>query len=434
MNPPLGEDRALLHARVLQHHLLSTGVVDFDADCSLDISGFFAPKGGAMFGVLVAQDGEGNEVLLKAFSGSCLGRRNLPGWVDHLIDDDSFFNYEKTFDQRIKELGNAMLLEADETKRKELMHARSELSREALKAYYSLYKIPTIQNERISLFSCFPEGKIPTGSGDCCAIKLLAYAFSHHLRPVSMAEFFFGDATADKKRTHLGFYGPCDEKCKPILKQMLGLDIVYQDKDLVVVNKPEHLLSVPGRGVERQDCVESRVRSLFPHAPLQCAAHRLDMDTSGLLVLGLTKQAHRSLSVQFQQQQVEKQYVALLEGVLTSEEGVITLPFRLDVENRPRQIYDEHQGKWGTTSYKRLAVERLKSGKLVSRVLLTPHSGRTHQLRLHTSHPKGLGLPILGDRLYGTGMETRLHLHAHTLSFCHPVDGRRLCFTTTVPF
>lgn len=434
MNPPLGEDKALLHARVLQHHLLTTGVVDFDADCSVSISGFFAPKGGAMFGVLVAIDKEGNEVLLKAFSGSCRGRRNLPGWVDHLIDDETFLQYERTFDPQIKELGAAILQENDESKRTELIHRRSELSREALTAYYSLYRIPTIQHEYISLFSCFPEGKIPTGSGDCCAIKLLAYAFSHQLRPVSMAEFFFGDATADRKRTHLDFYGPCDEKCKPILKQMLGLDIIYQDKDLVVVNKPAHLLSVPGRGAEHQDCIESRVRTLFPQAPLQCAAHRLDMDTSGLLVLGLTKQAHRSLSMQFQQQLVEKQYVALLEGVLTSEEGVITLPFRLDVENRPRQIYDEHQGKWGTTSYKRLAVERLRSGKLVSRVLFTPHSGRTHQLRLHSSHPKGLGIPILGDRLYGTGMDTRLHLHAHMLSFFHPKDGRKLCFTSNAPF
>lgn len=434
MNPPLSEHKALLHARVLQHLLLSSSVVDFDAEGSVSTDGFFAPKGGAMFGVLVAIDQEGTEVLLKAFSGSCLGRRNLMGWVDHLIDDETFLRYERTYDPQIKELGKAILQESDEHKKRALTHTRSMLSRKALLAYYSLYRIPTITGDTVSLFDCFPDGKIPTGSGDCCAIKLLAYAFSHHLRPVSMAEFFFGDATADHKRTHLDFYGPCDEKCKPILEQMLGLDIIYQDEELVVVNKPAHLLSVPGRGAENQDCVESRVRALFPQAPLQCAVHRLDMDTSGLLVLALTKQAHRCLSIQFQNQSVEKHYVALLEGVLPSEEGEITLPFRLDTENRPRQVYDDQQGKWGTTSYKRLAVERLDNGKLITRVLFTPHSGRTHQLRLHSSHPKGLGLPILGDRLYGTGMETRLHLHAQSLSFSHPYHKNRLHFMTKAPF
>jgi len=434
MNPPLSEHKAQMHARVLQHLLLTTAVVDFDAEGSLGIEGFFAAKGGAMFGVLVAIDQEGNEVLLKAFSGSCLGRRNLPGWVGHLIDDDTFLQYERSFDPHIKELGKAMLQEQDEKKKSALSRTRSHLSRKALQAYYSLYRIPTITGDTVSLFDCFPDGKIPTGSGDCCAIKLLAYAFSHRMRPVSMAEFFFGNETADHKRTHLEFYGPCDEKCKPILERMLRLDIVYQDEDLVVVNKPAHLLSVPGRGEEKQDCIESRVRALFPQAPLQCAVHRLDMDTSGLLVLALTKHAHRALSLQFQNQSVDKQYVALLEGVLSSESGVITLPFRLDVENRPRQIYDELQGKWGTTRYKRLAVERLDNGMLVTRVLFTPHSGRTHQLRLHSSHPKGLGLPILGDRLYGTGMETRLHLHAQSLSFTHPTHNNRLHFMTKVPF
>ena len=426
MNPPLGEDKALLHARVLQHHLLTTGVVDFDADCSVSISGFFAPKGGAMFGVLVAIDKEGNEVLLKAFSGSCLGRRNLPGWVDHLIDDETFLQYERTFDPQIKELGAPS---SGKRESKELIHRRSELSRKPSLPITPV-QVPTIQHEYISLFSCFPR-KDTTGA----EIAARSSAGVRLLPPIAAGEHgrvLFGDATATKTY-HLDFYGPCDEKCNhPQADAWSGHHLPRQGSG--GGNKPAHLLSVPGRGAEHQDCIESRVRTLFPQAPLQCAAHRLDMDTSGLLVLGLTKQAHRSLSMQFQQQLVEKQYVALLEGVLTSEEGVITLPFRLDVENRPRQIYDEHQGKWGTTSYKRLAVERLRSGKLVSRVLFTPHSGRTHQLRLHSSHPKGLGIPILGDRLYGTGMDTRLHLHAHMLSFFHPKDGRKLCFTSNAPF
>ncbi len=414
MQPPFLEFPARQHALVLMHLLTTSKVIDFDGDASFPVSSLFADRGGLMFGVLVAEDADGNEVVLKAFSGSCKGQLNLVGWVPHLVDPQAYEAYLATYDRKIKALEKGAEQQA--------------LSRQARLAYTDLYRIRTIDQKDVSLFDIFGTTKIPTGSGDCCAIKLLHWAFVNHLKPLSMAEFFYGSDS--QNRRHGSFYGPCDEKCKPILAVMLGLDIVYHDRYLVVVNKQAGLLSVPGIGEANQDSVESRLRKLFWDAPKQCAVHRLDMDTSGLLVLALTKEAHREMSRQFMQKQVQKTYIALLAGVLTREQGTITLPFRLDVENRPKQIYDEQQGKWGTTLFERLKVEQ---GTL-SRVRFTPLTGRTHQLRVHSAHPKGLCLPIVGDRLYGNAESTRLHLHAESIRFTHPITKEPLYFYTPAPF
>lgn len=417
MHPPLPQYPATLHALYLQHLLLTKRCVDFDAQCSYSIDRFFESGGGIMFGVLVAQDKDGNEILLKAFSGSLGGKRNLPGWAKHLVKDQAYDSYMQMYDQRIKEQDDELM--------------RIELSQKALCHYYSFYQLSTIDARQISLASCFPSANIPTGSGDCCTIKLLHAAFSQGLKPISMAEFFFGSSP---NREHLAFYGPCDQKCKPILKQMLGLDIVYQDEHIVVVNKPSGLLSVPGRTQDKIDSVETRLRLLYPHAPVQCATHRLDMDTSGLLIVALNKQAHSRMHIQFRDQEVKKSYIALLQGVVKQKSGSITLPFRVDITNRPHQIYDEVHGKWGTTHYTRIGVERTAEGELVTRMLFEPQTGRTHQLRLHSSHPKGLGLPIVGDRLYGSGMTERLYLHAQRISFSHPISGQMMDFCTEIPF
>ena len=208
------------------------------------------------------------------------------------------------------------------------------------------------------------------------------------------------------------------------------LIIVHRDPSFVVVNKPGGLLSVPGRGPENQDCVVRRIKTIFAEAIDQPAVHRLDMYTSGLMVLALTKKTHRSLSRQFEQRIVEKRYIALLDGIVREESGEITLPFRLDTENRPYQIYDPEHGKVGTTLWKRLCTA---SGKTM--LEFRPLTGRTHQLRLHASHPLGLGLPIIGDRLYGKGLEgERMLLHASFLSFLHPDTGRRIEFNSPAPF
>jgi len=194
------------------------------------------------------------------------------------------------------------------------------------------------------------------------------------------------------------------------------LDIVYADRKIVVVNKPSGLLSVPGRGPENQDCVVTRVQKMFPECRKFPTVHRLDMDTSGLLVLGLTARAVRELVEQFQKRLVKKRYIALLDGIVKGDSGVIEMAFRLDPYNRPYQVYDPIHGKLGITHWRKLGIE---DGK--TRVEFTPHTGRTHQLRVHSAHPQGLGCPIVGDRLYGSGTAPgQLKLHAGYLCFEHP--------------
>ena len=211
------------------------------------------------------------------------------------------------------------------------------------------------------------------------------------------------------------------------------MTIIYQDQHIVVVDKPSGFLSVPGRGVEKTDSVAHRISTIIPGCIDQPAVHRLDMDTSGLLVLALTKDAHRNLSKQFQHRLTKKEYIALLDGALPKEHGnsgTITLPFRLDIENRPYQIYDEIHGKMGISHWRRISVE---NG--ITRIHFQPITGRTHQLRIHSAHPKGLGLPILDDPLYGNGADPgKMKLHASKLSFDHPGTSERLTFTSPVPF
>ncbi len=208
------------------------------------------------------------------------------------------------------------------------------------------------------------------------------------------------------------------------------MTLVYQDEDIVVVEKPSGFLSVPGRGPEKIDSVSHRIRTTIPGCIDQPSVHRLDMDTSGLMVLALTTEAHRHLSRQFQDRLTDKHYLALLEGELAGEEGEINLPFRLDVENRPHQIYDDVHGKMGTTHWKKIGIE---NG--LTRIAFHPITGRTHQLRVHSAHEKGLGIPIVGDPLYGNGINPgEMKLHATELTFTHPTTAERLTFKSPPPF
>ncbi len=208
------------------------------------------------------------------------------------------------------------------------------------------------------------------------------------------------------------------------------LEIVHEDPDFVIVDKVSGMLSVPGRGPEKRDCVAERVREMYPGCPEQPAVHRLDMDTSGLLVVARNAEAHRALSMQFQRREVRKRYYALLEGVLKEEGGTIELPFRLDIDNRPYQIHDPIHGKIGVTHWQKISVE---AG--VTRVLFIPTTGRTHQLRVHSAHELGLGTPIVGDPLYGTGSGPgQLKLHAAELAFQHPKSGGELSFISNPHF
>ncbi len=208
------------------------------------------------------------------------------------------------------------------------------------------------------------------------------------------------------------------------------INILHRERSFVVIDKPPGLLAVPGRGPDKQDCVVNRVKTLIPEMISQPAVHRLDMATSGLMVLAIDKGSHADLSRQFEQRQVGKKYVALLDGLVEGESGRIELRFRLNPDNRPYQVYDPVHGKLGITDWKKLGVEHK-----LTRIEFTPITGRTHQLRLHAAHQMGLNTPIVGDNLYGNGQEgDRMLLHACSLVFHHPISGKVVQFKSMVPF
>ena len=350
--------------------------------------------------------------------------------IDIALEENDFKIHELT-----DQINKLTLVNKTSPEIKALSEERTSLTDESLRKVFSLYEFTRYDGKKISLNKIIHNHNNhlpPTGTGDCCAPKLLIYAFEHGLEPVSMDEVYYGRDTAHK--INGTSYAPCDERCGYILPEILGLEILYCDKDIIVINKPSGLLSVPGKGEEKQDCAEARVRNFFPQAPKQCAVHRLDMETSGILVLALNTEAHRKLNEDFASGKVHKKYIALLDGVLRGKpEGRTELPFRLDVENRPHQIYDAENGKLGITEWKKLGVEKLKfqdQEKLVTRIEFSPLTGRTHQLRLAASCSSelgGLGIPIVGDSLYGNWQEgQRLMLHAAEITFFHPTSGEKM--------
>lgn len=284
----------------------------------------------------------------------------------------------------------------------------------------------------------------PAGAGECAAPKLLQYAYFHHYRPVAMAEFWCGDSPKAEIRHHGHYYPACKGKCEPILGHMLQgleveenpllednhrttvLDIIYEDDYLLIVNKPAGMLSVPGK--ETADSVYSRIRHLYPDATGPLVVHRLDMATSGLLLIAKTKEVHQNLQAQFSNRSIKKRYTALLEGIVSNEEGTIDLPLCLNPLDRPRQIVDKEHGKPAITRYRVLA--RTESQTLVA---FYPLTGRTHQLRVHSAHSLGLHCPIKGDELYGSKAD-RLYLHAESLEFTHPVSKEKVTIEVKADF
>ena len=284
----------------------------------------------------------------------------------------------------------------------------------------------------------------PAGAGECAAPKLLQYAYFHHYRPVAMAEFWWGDSPKAEIRHHGHYYPACKGKCEPILGHMLQgleveenpllednhrttvLDIIYEDDYLLIVNKPAGMLSVPGK--ETADSVYSRIRHLYPDATGPLVVHRLDMATSGLLLIAKTKEVHQNLQAQFSNRSIKKRYTALLEGIVSDEEGTIDLPLCLNPLDRPRQIVDKEHGKPAITRYRVLA--RTESQTLAA---FYPLTGRTHQLRVHSAHSLGLHCPIKGDELYGSKAD-RLYLHAESLEFTHPVSKEKVTIEVKADF
>lgn len=279
------------------------------------------------------------------------------------------------------------------------------------------------------IFSQTSQGIPPSGSGECCAPKLLQYAFTHHLRPLSIAEFWQGRSPRMEIRHHDHYYPACRGKCKPILGWMLPMEVQETYKSLeptvlhkapsfLVINKPAGLLSVPG--LSDAPSVESILKMQYPEIYM---VHRLDMDTSGVMVVALTQEAYHHLQDQFLQRTVQKEYVAILEREIQGS-GTINLPIRPDLTDRPRQVVDSEYGKSALTEYQALGDCRIR---------LIPHTGRTHQLRVHCAHEQGLNNPIKGDPLYGQKAD-RLYLHAELLSFNDPETGKRLTFHYQAPF
>ncbi|WP_195353637.1 RluA family pseudouridine synthase [Bacteroides cellulosilyticus] len=285
----------------------------------------------------------------------------------------------------------------------------------------------------------------PAGAGECAAPKMLQQAYLHHWKPIAMAEFWWGNSPKNEVRHHGYYYPACKGKCEPILRHMLQgleveanpmqqeaergnekLNIVYEDQWLLIINKPAGMLSVPGK--ERQTSIYDLAREAYPEAEGPMIVHRLDMATSGLLIIAKDKKTHQHLQAQFKNRSIRKKYIALLDGIVPEDEGTIELSLCPNPLDRPRQMVDTQYGKPAITYYQ--VLERTDK---YTRIAFYPHTGRTHQLRVHAAHPSGLHCPIIGDELYGK-KDKRLYLHAESIEFTHPVNGQSMCITKKADF
>lgn len=312
---------------------------------------------------------------------------------------------------------------------------------------FKQYDLLNARGERKNVLDIFNElnlGAPPASTGDCAAPKLLQYAFAKALQPIALAEFWWGKSSKSQIRKHKQFYPACRSKCEPILGHMLqGLDVennpllinpavgktmevIYEDDAIIIVNKPEEFLSVPGKTIK--DSVYSRLIELYPEATGPLLVHRLDMSTSGILVATKNLEHYHFIQEQFVNRTISKRYVALLNGILENDKGMIELPLRVDLDNRPTQLVCYDYGKAARTKYQ--VIERREQETLVH---FYPITGRTHQLRVHAAHASGLNAPIVGDDLYGTATN-RLHLHAEYIKFVHPVTGKAVSFKVPAPF
>lgn len=303
------------------------------------------------------------------------------------------------------------------------------------------YPQATIATSRIAALKMVP----PAGSGECCEPKLLQYAYSLGYKPLQMAMFWWGESPKEEIRHHLHFYPACNGKCKPILQWMLPastfepaavdlslynkVETLYEDREIAVIHKPEGLLSVPGKDAA-QPSVYALMRSKYPEATGPLIVHRLDMSTSGVMMIAKTEFAYHRLQKAFLNHQIQKKYVAIISGKVIPEKGIISLPLMPDYLDRPRQIVDHEQGKEAITEYE--VLEPVDDFHL--RIALYPKTGRTHQLRVHCAHQEGLNAPILGDPLYGNEKAARLHLHAEEITFEHPLTGKKMTITRKADF
>jgi len=321
---------------------------------------------------------------------------------------------------------------------------RKEKSVTLQQALFSHYRFLNILGKEKNLHEIFKDVPKPSGAGECAAPKLLQYAFIHQLKPIALTEFWWGKSPASLVRHHRQHYHACIGKCKPILTHMLAgmevdddpmlinpakekdLPILFEDDHLVLVNKPSGLLSTPGKFIT--DSVQNRMHQRYPDVKGAMIIHRLDMHTSGILLLTKNPTNHKFLQRQFVNRTIKKRYVAILEGIVKGEKGQIDLPLRTDFDNRPHQMICHEHGRSAITDWE--VIERTKSH---TRVYFYPQTGRSHQLRVHAAHSLGLGCPIVGDDLYGNKGE-RLCLHAERLEFYHPFTKERMVVEVEADF
>ncbi len=384
------------------------------------------------------------------------GNRQTEGSASPVVSEDDLIRESQFMKAELRRLkkryaGEITVLrqnsEKYESRILSLRNERKEKS-DALQNWLFLqFEMLNAQGEKRTLLQIFADTvqKVPpSGAGECCEPKLFQYAFAHHLQPLCLANYWHGPSPKTEIRHDGHHYPACRGKCLPILRWMLGMEegssvfhslsataslsvkIIYEDADIVVVDKPAGLLSIPG--IDEQHSVWSIIRKRYPHAASPLLVHRLDQPTSGLLIIAKTKKVHYLLQQQFERHEVKKRYVALLEPTHEKtfpRRGQIALPLRPDPLNRPYQVVDEVNGKRAVTEYEFVSDDR---------VLLYPQTGRTHQLRVHCAHLKGLNRPILGDNLYGRQPADRLYLHAEAISFVHPLTGQPLHLESKAPF
>lgn len=325
-------------------------------------------------------------------------------------------------------------------KRKEILN---NIQEQTLRSYHFL-NIKGESEDLLSLFNLYASYNPPAGSGDCAAPKLLQYAFSNNLKPIALCEFWWGAPHKLEIRRHESIYPACSSRCKPILKHMLKhmlLDddpinvepdpslkekILYEDEYMLALNKPAGLLTVPGSIVK--DSLFTRIAKQFPKSQENLIVHRLDQETSGIVLMAKTKEANKEIQKQFIKRTIHKKYIALLSEVIDEIEGEIALPLTLDIHNRPRQMVSFNDGKKSRTKYK--VLEKRSSTTLIE---FSPITGRTHQLRVHAAHQLGLNAPIVGDTIYGQ-QSSRLHLHAQKIDFIHPITKIKMSIQSAITF
>lgn len=347
--------------------------------------------------------------------------------------------------ERTRKIEESLQLKLDEIKAlKTERKSRSAALQRKLFDQYHFLNIKGNQKSLLDIFTPTALAKPPAGAGECAAPKLLQYAFKHNLNPIAIAEFWWGASPKSEVRKHGNFYPACRGKCEPILGHMLEgmkvdenpmlqnpatgkeLEIIFEDDCLAVVNKPAEFLSVPGKTI--LDSVAHRMQLRYPNATGPLIVHRLDMSTSGIMIIAKDKDTHKKLQHQFINRLVQKRYVALLDGTVNGESGTIELPLRVDLDNRPCQLVCYEHGKHAKTKWE--VSERTEKQ---TRIFFYPVTGRTHQLRVHAAHNLGLNASIVGDDLYGQ-KGNRLHLHAESITFQHPKTKKQVSFQVNPEF